>query len=362
MAGVRLERLRKEFGHGVVAVSDIDLEIGHGEFVTLVGPSGCGKTTTLRMIAGLEEPTSGRVRFDEEDITRLEPRDRNIAMVFQSYALYPHMTVRSNIEYGLKKRRVPAAERAVKVRNISAMLRIEELLDRKPRELSGGQRQRVALGRALIRNPKVFLLDEPLSNLDAKLRVQMRAELIALHQSIATTMIYVTHDQLEAMTMSDRIVVMHRGHIQQIGTPEEIYTRPANLFVAEFIGTPSMNIVPGTVARAGDRLRFHSSALSVDLVSEPIEGLKSDKVRLGFRPEDVDLVSAGDRDATVARVAVSELAGAERYLFLTLTDATVIARVPASTRVEAGDAVAFRINPAKLHLFDDETERSIALP
>ena len=359
MARVRLDRLRKEFGHGVVAVDDIDLEIAHGEFVTLVGPSGCGKTTTLRMIAGLEEPTSGRVLFDADDITRLEPRDRNIAMVFQSYALYPHMTVRGNIEYGLKKRRVPAAERAKKVREISGMLRIEDLLDRKPRELSGGQRQRVALGRALIRNPKVFLLDEPLSNLDAKLRVQMRAELIALHQSLATTMIYVTHDQLEAMTMSDRIVVMHGGLIQQIGTPEVIYTRPANLFVAEFIGTPAMNIVPGTVRTVAGRFRFESDALRVDLGAEPIDGLKGDKVRLGFRPEDLDLVSPDDPDATVARVSVSELAGAERYLFLALVGATVIARVPASTRAEPGDTVAFRIDPAKLHLFDEQTERSI---
>jgi sn-glycerol 3-phosphate transport system ATP-binding protein len=229
MANVRIDRLHKEFraSTGAVhALRELSLDIADGEFVSLVGPSGCGKSTALRIIAGLETPTSGRILFDGRDITRLEPRDRNIAMVFQSYALYPHMTVRQNLEYGLRKRRVPKPERDRKVAEIGAMLQIAGMFERKPRQLSGGQRQRVALGRALIRDPEVFLLDEPLSNLDAKLRVHMRAELAALHQKVRTTMVYVTHDQLEALTLSDRIVVMNHGVMQQVGRPEEIYSRP----------------------------------------------------------------------------------------------------------------------------------------
>lgn len=358
MAGVVLDRLTKQFG-STRAVDEVNVSVAPGEFVTLVGPSGCGKSTTLRMIAGLEAPTSGRILFDEREVTTLEPRDRNIAMVFQSYALYPHMTVRGNLEYGLRKRGVPAAERAVRVRETAAMLQIGELLDRKPRELSGGQRQRVALGRALIRKPEVFLLDEPLSNLDAKLRVHMRAELTALHQAVGVTMVYVTHDQLEAMTMSDRIVVMRHGRVQQIGTPEEVYGHPLNRFVAEFIGTPSMNFVPGTLAAGPAGLRFESPALGLGLPGRPALAANGHGVLLGIRPEDIQLVAPEAAGASAASVALVELAGPERFVFLDLGGARVIARWPASVRVGAGERVGIRFDPDKVHLFDQETEAAL---
>ena len=251
MAAVSFEKVRKAFGK-VVAIPELDLAIAAGEFVSLLGPSGCGKTTTLRMLAGLDQPTGGRIRIGERIVNDLPPAARDIAMVFQSYALYPHMTVAENIAYPLKKRGVPRSERPAKVKAVAELLQLGPLLDRKPRQLSGGQQQRVALGRALVREPKVFLLDEPLSNLDAKLRAHMRAELIELHRRLGKTMVYVTHDQLEAMTMSTRIAVMQGGVLQQFGTPAEIYHRPANVFVAGFIGTPSMTLVDGKLeARDG---------------------------------------------------------------------------------------------------------------
>jgi multiple sugar transport system ATP-binding protein len=365
MGTVRLERLHKEFRSAagpVHALRDFSLDIHDGEFVSLVGPSGCGKSTALRIIAGLEEPTSGRVLFDGSDVTRLEPRDRNIAMVFQSYALYPHMSVRQNLEYGLRKRGVPKPERAEKVAAIGAMLQITPMLDRRPRQLSGGQRQRVALGRALIRDPAVFLLDEPLSNLDAKLRVHMRAELGALHQKLRTTMIYVTHDQLEAMTLSDRIIVMNQGAMQQVGTPEEVYSRPANRYVAEFIGTPSMNMIEGRLRVEGGAPRFDGPGITVPL--PPLDGAprpRSERLSLGIRPEDVELAEPGGPDAVPARVTVSELAGAERYHFLAAGEATVIVRTSASTVLRPGDAVGLRLDPARLHLFDGTGEDAAAL-
>jgi ABC-type sugar transport system ATPase subunit len=365
MAGVRIERLHKEFRGAartaaVHALADLTLDIADGEFLSLVGPSGCGKSTALRCIAGLETPTSGRILFDGQDITRLEPRDRNIAMVFQSYALYPHMSVRQNLEYGLKKRGVGAEERARAVATIAAMLQIGPLLDRRPRQLSGGQRQRVALGRALIREPQVFLLDEPLSNLDAKLRVHMRAELAALHQKLSTTMIYVTHDQLEAMTLSDRIVVMNHGVMQQVGTPEEIYTRPANRFVAEFIGTPSMNMIEGDLRLEGGTPMFRGPGIAVAL--PPLPGrLNGGGVTLGIRPEDVALVGPGAPGAIPARVTVSELAGAERYHFVSTGEAELILRTPATTVLHAGESVALGLDPARLHLFAGTGEDAAAL-
>ena len=352
MAGVHIERLHKQFGGkataAVHALADLTLDIADGEFISLVGPSGCGKSTALRIIAGLEIPTSGRILFDGRDITGLEPRDRNIAMVFQSYALYPHMSVRQNLEYGLKKRGVPAAERASAVDSVAAMLQIGPLLDRRPRQLSGGQRQRVALGRALIRDPEVFLLDEPLSNLDAKLRVHMRAELAALHQKLRTTMIYVTHDQLEAMTLSDRIVVMNHGVMQQVGTPEEIYSRPANRFVAEFIGTPSMNMIEGEIRAEGGRPHFTGPGLSIALPMAPSAG---GRATLGVRPEDIALVAADAPGAIPARVTVSELAGAERYHFVSLGESPIIVRTPATTVLHPGETIALGLAPDRLHLF-----------
>ncbi|MCA3314459.1 MAG: sn-glycerol-3-phosphate ABC transporter ATP-binding protein UgpC [Roseomonas sp.] len=362
MAGVHIERLHKEFrstgSSAVHALDDLTLDIADGEFISLVGPSGCGKSTALRIIAGLETPTSGRILFDGRDITALEPRDRNIAMVFQSYALYPHMSVRQNLEYGLKKRGVPAAERVRAVASIAAMLQIEPMLDRRPRQLSGGQRQRVALGRALIRDPEVFLLDEPLSNLDAKLRVHMRAELGALHQNLKTTMIYVTHDQLEAMTLSDRIVVMNHGVMQQVGTPEEIYSRPANRFVAEFIGTPSMNMIEGEIRAEGGTPHFAAPGLHVALPKAPSA---SGPATLGVRPEDIALVGPETPGAIHAQVTVSELAGAERYHFITMGKSPVILRTPATTILRPGEAIALSLDPQRLHLFVGTGEDAAAL-
>jgi multiple sugar transport system ATP-binding protein len=356
MAEVRLEKLTKVFADKVVAVDQIDLHIQDKEFVTLVGPSGCGKSTTLRMIAGLERPTRGYIYFDDRVVNDEEPRDRNIAMVFQNYALYPHMNVRENLEYGLKKRRVPKAERRQRVEAVARRLQIDALLERKPRELSGGQRQRVALGRAIIRNPEVFLLDEPLSNLDAKLRVYMRAELITLHRSIQTTMIYVTHDQLEAMTMSDRIVVMNDGKIQQVGTPEEVYNQPANRFVAEFIGTPPMNFFDCRLREEKGAVRITNRFLSMGLPQRWQERLAqlrpTGQVTLGVRPEDIAIVAGEEEGANPATVAVVELIGSERIVYLEAAGETLVCRISADHRLGVNDTVGFRFNPAKLHLFD----------
>ena len=364
MATVRLDRLHKEFrsiGGAVHALRDLTLDIADGEFVSLVGPSGCGKSTALRIIAGLETPTSGRVLFDGQDITGLEPRDRNIAMVFQSYALYPHMSVRQNLEYGLRKRGVPREERERKVAAIGAMLQITPLFDRRPRQLSGGQRQRVALGRALIRDPAVFLLDEPLSNLDAKLRVHMRAELAALHQKVRTTMIYVTHDQLEAMTLSDRIIVMNHGVMQQVGTPEEVYSRPANRFVAEFIGTPSMNMIEGTLRPEDGRLLFSAPGITVPVPPAAARQGTTGQATLGIRPEDISLVPPGTPGAIPAQVTVSELAGAERFHFIALNGHSVIVRTPAATVLHPGETVALGLDPERLHLFSGAGEDAAAI-
>jgi ABC-type sugar transport system ATPase subunit len=365
VANVRIDHLHKDFrsvGGAVHALQDLTLDIANGEFVSLVGPSGCGKTTALRIVAGLEEPTAGRILFDGRDITRLEPRDRNIAMVFQSYALYPHMTVRQNLEYGLRKRGVPKAERARKVAEIGAMLRIEAMLDRRPRQLSGGQRQRVALGRALIRDPEVFLLDEPLSNLDAKLRVHMRAELAALHQKVRTTMVYVTHDQLEAMTLSDRIVVMNHGVVQQVGRPEEIYSCPANRFVAEFIGTPSMNMIEGQVRTEAGRALFTGPGVSVAVPQEAARALPAlGPATLGIRPEHISLVAPDAPGAIAARVNVSELAGPERFHFVAVEGGSIIIRTPAATVLHPGETVGLHFEPDRLHLFDGAGEDAAAL-
>ena len=359
MARVQLQNLRKVFDDNTVAVHGLDLEIKDQEFLTLLGPSGCGKTTTLRMIAGLESPTTGSIFFGETLVNNVPPAQRNIAMVFQTYALYPHMTVRGNLEYPLKKRKIRASERDGMVTKAAALLRIEELLERKPRQLSGGQQQRVALGRAIIRDPQVFLLDEPLSNLDAKLRAYMRAELIELRQRIGKTMIYVTHDQLEAMTMSDRIAVLDEGKLLQLAVPDEVYNRPVNRFVASFIGTPAMNFIEGELAGQGDGLEFRSADVTIPLPSKLAaaikEGAASRQVVAGIRPEDV-LIGGGGQ---AADVTVVEPTGYETLVFLRAGGTELISRVGAEQTVRAQTKVAIRFRESQLHFFDGASEARI---
>jgi multiple sugar transport system ATP-binding protein len=358
MAKVTFDRVHKAFG-SFVALEELSLSIQSGEFVSLLGPSGCGKTTTLRMLAGLEQPTRGTISVGDRIVNDLAPGERDLAMVFQSYALYPHMTVAQNIEYPLRKRGVARAQRREQVKRAASQLQLEALLDRKPRQLSGGQQQRVALGRALVRNPAAFLLDEPLSNLDAKLRAHMRAELIELHQRIGKTMIYVTHDQLEAMTMSDRIAVLDQGRLQQFDTPQEIYRRPVSLFVAGFIGTPAMNFIKGTLRPDGNRLVFEAGRLSLKL---PRPLVRSDALRdegtavvLGVRSEDVGLAADGER----ATVKVVEPTGHESIVFFDLMDHTVVGRVGPDVQLAPGQPVGLTLNAAKLHFFGAEGGRRL---
>jgi multiple sugar transport system ATP-binding protein len=361
MAGVEFAAVRKTFGP-VVAVEGLDLAIADGAFVSLLGPSGCGKTTTLRMLAGLEFPSRGTITIGDRVVNDVAPGKRDVAMVFQSYALYPHMSVAENLAYPLRKRGVPRGERDAKVRAVAATLQLDALLDRRPRQLSGGQQQRVALGRALVRNPQVFLFDEPLSNLDAKLRAHMRAELIELRQKIGQTMVYVTHDQLEAMTMSDRIAVMRNGVLLQYGTPAEIYHSPANLFVAGFIGTPSMNFIEGELARAGERTVFRTERLAVELPT----GLLRDEVApaglrrvvFGMRPEDVIVSDEGFG----AQVKVVEPTGHESIVVFDLAGERVVARVPADVSVRRGEPVRLTLRTRRAYLFDRATEESLTAP
>ncbi|BDG59980.1 ABC transporter ATP-binding protein [Caldinitratiruptor microaerophilus] len=365
MARVVLRGVTKKFGE-VVAVRDFNLEIEDREFVVFVGPSGCGKSTTLRMVAGLEEVTSGEIYIGDRLVNDVPPKDRDIAMVFQNYALYPHMNVYENMAFGLKLRKFPRHEIDRRVREAAAILGLENLLGRKPRELSGGQRQRVALGRAIVRNPKVFLMDEPLSNLDAKLRVQMRTELAKLHQRLQTTTIYVTHDQVEAMTMGDRIVVMKDGVIQQVAPPQELYDRPANVFVAGFIGSPAMNFLRGRIVVEGDRTVFDGGALRIHLngaLRQPAAAYAGKPVILGIRPEDIEADPAfvethpGTRVESV--VEVVEPLGSEVYLYLRAGEHNLTARVDPGLRVQDGDRLTIALNTDKVHLFDPETERAI---
>ena len=352
MAKVTFDRVHKAFG-SFIALEELNLTIRSGEFVSLLGPSGCGKTTTLRMLAGLEQPTRGTISVGDRVVNDLAPGKRDIAMVFQSYALYPHMTVAQNIEYPLRKRGVARAQRREQVKRAAAQLQLEALLDRKPRQLSGGQQQRVALGRALVRDPAAFLLDEPLSNLDAKLRAHMRAELIELHLRIGKTMVYVTHDQLEAMTMSDRIAVLDQGRLQQFDTPMEIYNRPVSLFVAGFIGTPSMNFIKGTMRADGAQIIFESGRLSLKLPrhlvrEDALQGAPIG-VTLGVRPEDAALTVDGE----AATVKVVEPTGHESIVFFDLLDHTVVGRVGPDIHLRPGEAVRLTFNSAKLHVFAD---------
>jgi multiple sugar transport system ATP-binding protein len=344
MASVRFERVRKEFA-GTVAVDALDLAIESGEFVSLLGPSGCGKSTTLRMLAGLEFPTGGTIRIGDRVVNDVPPAARDVAMVFQSYALYPHMTVAENIAYPLRKRRVPRLEREARVKAIAATLELGGLLDRRPRQLSGGQQQRVALGRALVRDPKVFLLDEPLSNLDAKLRSHMRAELIELHRRVSRTFVYVTHDQLEAMTMSDRIAVMHQGVLQQLGAPREIYERPANLFVAGFIGAPAMNLLEGGLEADAGGLAYVREGVRVAVAGGGAEGRR---IVLGVRPEDVGLGSG----PFACTIRVVEPTGHETIVVADLAGQAITARAPGDTRLAPGERVPFGLRTARLHAFD----------
>ena len=359
MATVTFEHVFKRYGD-FMAVNDLNLEIGDGEFMVLVGPSGCGKTTSLRMIAGLEEISEGTLRIGDKVVNDVAPKDRDIAMVFQSYALYPHMSVRDNLAFGLKLRKVPKADIERRVKEAADTIQLTNLLDRKPKELSGGQRQRVALGRAIVREPAVFLMDEPLSNLDAKLRVQTRAEIARLHQRLKTTMVYVTHDQVEAMTMGTRIAVMNEGLLQQVGTPQSLYDTPVNRFVAGFIGSPSMNFVEVTVEGSGDDARLVASGdWSIPLPAQTRAALGSANTRTlvaGFRPEHLDIGESGPGIGSFrARADVVEYLGNEELLHLNAADRDLVALVGSEHRVRPGDIVNRVVSLEKVHLFDGET-------
>ena len=348
MARVVLEQVTKEYPGGVVAAADVNLDVADGEFVVLVGPSGCGKSTTLRMVAGLESITHGSVSIGGRIVNDIEPRDRDIAMVFQSYALYPHMSVRDNMAFGLKLRGMPRSEIATRVSDAAKVLGIGELLERKPRALSGGQRQRVALGRAIVRDPAVFLFDEPLSNLDAKMRVQMRTEISRLHHHLKATMIYVTHDQVEAMTMGQRIVVMEGGKVQQVDTPLNLYAKPVNRFVAGFIGSPAMNFLEGEIVQDGG-LAFRSGNALVPLPEGWSPPRHDEPAVLGFRPEHVDLVSTG---GFAAQVQVLEPLGNETLLYTEIGETPVTVRAPGMIEAAVDDQVHLTLRRDDIHLFD----------
>jgi len=367
VAEVILNKLRKEFKKGQVIVKDIDLKIEDKEFMVFVGPSGCGKTTTLRMIAGLEEVTSGDIYIGGKRVNEVSPKDRDIAMVFQNYALYPHMSVYENMAFGLKLRKLPKEEIDRRVKEAARLLDIEHLLDRKPRELSGGQRQRVAMGRAIVREPQLFLMDEPLSNLDAKLRVQMRAELQKLHHRLGVTTIYVTHDQTEAMTLGQKIAVMNAGVVQQVGTPLELYEKPANKFVASFIGSPSMNFIEVTVItdEKGDFFLFNEG-LKLKVPQKFVEKLSpylNKVVILGIRPEDIYDTTSSSYPQSVelqkAIIEVMEPMGAEVYLYFNIIGNSMIARVDAHTQAKIGAELTLAFDMEKIHIFNKETEKAI---
>ena len=367
MASLSLQHVTKVYPNGFEAVKDFNLDIEDKEFIIFVGPSGCGKSTTLRMIAGLEDISSGTLKIGDRVVNDVEPKDRDIAMVFQNYALYPHMTVYDNMAFGLKLRKVPKADIDKMVREAAKILDLEKLLDRKPKALSGGQRQRVAMGRAIVRNPKVFLMDEPLSNLDAKLRVQMRTEIAKLHQRLGTTIIYVTHDQTEAMTLGTRIVVMKDGVVQQVDTPQNLYDKPGNLFVAGFMGSPQMNFLDAEVEVQGDKASLKIAGQSIELppakAKKVIEGGYAGKtVTFGIRPEDVDdseMVVNTSKAVFESTINVYELLGAEVYLYFDLAEFPITARVDSRTTARPGDKVKFAFDVEKIHIFDKETEKTI---
>ncbi len=364
MASITFKHVEKTYPGNVTVVPDLNLEIKDKEFVILVGPSGCGKSTTLRMIAGLEDITSGELYIGDRVVNDVAPKDRNIAMVFQNYALYPHMTVYKNIAFGLMQAKVPKDEIDRRVHEAAKALDLEHLLNRKPKALSGGQRQRVALGRAMVRNPAVFLLDEPLSNLDAKLRTAMRAEISRLHKRLQTTFVYVTHDQTEAMTMGDRIVVMKNGIIQQNDTPQTLYDRPCNLFVAGFIGSPQMNFMDAVIAKKGDaytaQVCGNTIPLAPSMDKKALAAYVGKTVVLGIRPEDVEAVGSGERHDLEAKIEIAELMGAEINLHLDCQGNKLVVRAPSTYAGREGDVGALRLKTEKIHLFDKETEVAIA--
>lgn len=368
MASVSLKNICKVYPNGFEAVKDFSLEIADKEFIIFVGPSGCGKSTTLRMIAGLEDISAGELRIADRVVNDVEPKDRDIAMVFQNYALYPHMTVYDNMAFGLKLRKVPKDEIDKMVKEAASILDLTPLLDRKPKALSGGQRQRVAMGRAIVRNPKVFLMDEPLSNLDAKLRVQMRIVIAELHQRLGTTFIYVTHDQTEAMTLGTRIVVMKDGIVQQVDTPQNLYEKPQNLFVAGFMGSPQMNFIDAVVEAKGEVavLKFTGNAIPLPPAKSKklIEGGYVGKtVTFGVRPEDVYdsemFIETSPQSVFEASIKVYELLGAEVLLHFTLNEFEMTARVDPRSTARPGDKVKFAMDVEKIHVFDKETEQVI---
>src|SRR5271163_4570904 len=364
MAQVVIRNLNKLYGDVVHAVKDVNLEIRDKEFVVLVGPSGCGKTTTLRMVAGLESISSGNILIGDRVVNELPPMDRDIAMVFQNYALYPHMSVYDNMAFGLKMRKFPRSEIATRVQQAAEILGIQDYLARKPRQLSGGQRQRVALGRAIVRHPQVFLFDEPLSNLDAKLRVQMRVELKKLHERLGTTAIYVTHDQVEAMTLGDRVVVMKDGLVQQVGDPMELYNEPANRFVAGFIGSPAMNFAGVRVAAENGSLWAESEGIRIkvpDPIKPRLAPYAGKETTLGIRPEDLRIASAGDAGdlSFDAAVEVVERLGSEILLDVVAGATSMVASVEPTVTAKVHETLRLAINPERVHFFDITTEAAI---
>lgn len=368
MASLSLKNIYKVYAGNVTAVRDFNLDIEDKEFIVFVGPSGCGKSTTLRMIAGLEEISQGELNIGEKLVNDVAPKDRDIAMVFQNYALYPHMSVYDNMAFGLKLRKVPKAEIEKKVKEAARVLDIEHLLDRKPKALSGGQRQRVALGRAIVREPKVFLMDEPLSNLDAKLRVQMRTEISKLHKKLQTTFVYVTHDQTEAMTMGTRIVVMKDGLIQQVDTPQHIYDHPTNIFVAGFIGSPQMNFMDAKVEEKNGKVVLVFGDDTVVLPEDKAVAVKKGgyigkDVIMGIRPENLDdsaeFIAKHPESIISATVEVTELMGAETYIYLAKGKSNIIARVNGSSKAQVGDVLKIALDTSKIHVFDKETENTV---
>ena len=369
MASISLKDINKQYPNGFHAVKDFNLDIEDKEFIIFVGPSGCGKSTTLRMVAGLEDITSGTLTIDGKVMNEVEPKDRDIAMVFQNYALYPHMTVYDNMAFGLKLRKLPKDEIDKKVREAAEILDLSKLLDRKPKALSGGQRQRVAMGRAIVRNPKVFLMDEPLSNLDAKLRVQMRIEISKLHERLGATIIYVTHDQTEAMTLGTRIVVMKDGVVQQIDTPQNLYNKPGNLFVAGFIGSPQMNFIDAKIKKVGEDV-FATINGDNDILVPPSKakalidgGYEGKTVVFGIRPENIQdsqmFIETAKNATFEAKIRVYELLGAEVFLYFDYADTQITARVDPRTTAKMGDTVKFAFDMEKAHFFDKETEQVI---
>lgn len=363
MATIVFDQITKTFidgkkGGAFTAVNKANFEIKDKEFLVFVGPSGCGKTTSLRMIAGLEKQTEGNIYIDDQLVNHVHPKDRDIAMVFQDYALYPHMSIKQNLSFGLKNMKTEKTMIDDKVEYASKILGLDELLERKPRELSGGQRQRVAVGRAIVRDPKVFLFDEPLSNLDAKLRVQMRIELAELHQRLGATIVYVTHDQVEAMTLGQRIVVMNKGEIQQIASPQELYAKPANIFVAGFIGSPAMNFLPAKVASANEILIGDRLWPIPEEIRKITEGYIGEEVIFGIRPEHIKLSSGEEGDLDV-NIKVFEHLGAENLLYFSVNESDIIAKISGEFFVRSGENVRVSFQMEKMHLFNKKTEQRI---